>query len=140
MTKLIRRNPYRTSIFNEFDRLFDMTPAQAANNWSIAIDVTENEDAYAIKASVPGLNVEDIDITLEDNVLTLKGELQKEETAEGEQYHIRERRYGSFSRRVRFPVAVNSDSVEATYENGILTLNVPKAEEVKPRKIEVKVS
>lgn len=142
MTKLVRWNPYRTSIFDEFDRLFDtsLSNVNAPSNWGLAIDVIENEDAYMVKATVPGINVDDLDLTLEDNVLTLSGEIKSDEESENGQYHVRERRYGSFSRRVRFPVAVNSDNIEATYDNGILTLNVPKAEEVKPRKIQVKVS
>ena len=142
MTKLVRWNPYRTTLFDEFDRLFDsaVSKSPAASNWGVAIDVIENDDAYVVKATVPGLTADDLDLTLEDNVLTLKGEIKADEAVENAQYHVRERRYGSFSRRVRFPVAVNSDNVEATYENGILTLSVPKVEEVKPRKIEVKVN
>ncbi|MEM7332769.1 MAG: Hsp20/alpha crystallin family protein [Chloroflexota bacterium] len=142
MTKLVRWNPYRTSIFDEFDRLFDASFSKSTptSNWSVAIDVVENDDAYIIEASVPGIAADDLDVTLEDNVLTLKGEVKSEEASENTQYHVRERRYGSFSRRVRFPVAVNGENIAATYENGILTLNVPKAEEVKPKKIEVTVS
>lgn len=141
MNNLVRWNPYRLNIFDEFDRLFESLPMQATNtSWGVAIDVMETDDHYMVKASVPGLSADDLDLTIEDNVLTLRGEVKEDETTENGQYHVRERRYGTFSRRVRFPVAVNADSVEATYENGILTLSVPKAEEVKPRKIEVKVN
>lgn len=140
MTKLVRWNPYRSSIFNEVDRLFENSASNTNTHWNVAIDVLENEDVYTIKASVPGLAADDLDLTLEDNVLTIKGEIQAEESEENEQFHIRERRYGRFSRSVRFPVNVDADNVEATYENGILTLSVPKAEEVKPRKIAVKAS
>jgi HSP20 family protein len=143
MSKLVRWTPFHNSIFNDFDRLFDTTlrtPAAVAHDWSIALDVTENEDAYVVKAIVPGINPDDLDVTLENNVLTLKGEVKSDETVEGEQVHIRERRYGSFSRSIRFPVDVNGESVSASYEHGILTLEVPKAEEVKPKRIEVKVS
>jgi HSP20 family protein len=73
-------------------------------------------------------------------VLTIKGEVENNEEIEQEQYHLRERRYGSFSRSVKFPVLVNSDSVEANYDKGVLTLAVPKAEEVKPKRIAIKAN
>lgn len=141
MSTLIRWNPVRRSLFNEFDRLFE-TPSrgQFPNNWGLALDVAETDDGYTVKASVPGLNADDIEITLEDNVLTIKGEVKEDEEITKENYHIRERRFGSFSRSVRFPVLVNSGEVDATYENGVLTLSVPKAEEVKPKRITVKAN
>lgn len=141
MTTLVRWNPSR-SLFNEFDRFFN-TPAvnwEAPRAWGLPLDVTENEDAYVVKASVPGVSAEDLDVTLEDNVLTIKGEIAADEKVEDVRYHIRERRFGSFSRSLRFPVDVNADGVEASYVNGVLTLNVPKAEEVKPKQITVKVN
>jgi len=100
----------------------------------------ENDDGYVVKASVPGVDPENLDVTLEDNVLTIKAEVMSEEVTEDEQVHIRERRTGSFSRSLRFPMDVNSDGIEATYTNGVLSLNVPKAEEVKPKQISIKVN
>lgn len=139
MTTLVRWSPTR-SLFSDFDRLFEARPRyrRYATDWSVAVDVLENDDEYVVKASVPGMNPDDIEITLEKNILTIKGELEKHEEDENEQYHVRERRYGSFSRNIRFPVDVNGEAIEASYENGILTLDVPKAEEVKPRRIAVK--
>jgi len=131
------------SLFDEVDRLF--TPTMRRTRWAaptslgLAIDVGENEEGYIVKAAVPGVSSDDLDITLEDGVLTIKGEVKADENIDNDQYHVRERRYGSFSRSVRFPVAVNAEAIEATYENGILTLNIPKAEEVKPKRIAVKV-
>ncbi len=141
MTTLVRWRP-TMSLFNDFDRLFDTATRarwQASSNWSVPVDVAENEDGYIVKASVPGINPDALEITLEDQVLTIKGEIKFDEETEDERYHIRERRYGSFSRNIRFPVDVNSEAIEASYEHGILTLNVPKAEEVKPKRITVKV-
>lgn len=140
MSQIVRFNRVNpTTIFDEFDRLFERPfNRPTATNWSVAVDVAENEDGYLVKASVPGVNVEDIEITLEDGVLTVAGEIKVEEESEDLNYHVRERRYGKFSRTVRFPTLVNGDAIEATYENGVLTLNVPKAEEVKPRRIEIK--
>ena len=143
--KIVRWNPRytRNTMVNEFDRFMEQSltwPRWEGNGKvGLAVDVVENEDGYVVKASVPGINPDDVEITFEENVLTIKGEIADENTEEGENYHIRERRFGSFGRSVRFPVEVNADEVEAAYENGVLTLNVPKAEEVKPKRIEIKV-
>jgi HSP20 family protein len=81
---------------------------------------------------------DDLDITITNNVLTIKGEYKSDETIEEEQYHLRERRYGSFGRSISLPVTVDADAVDAQYEDGVLTLTVPKMEEAKPRRIAVK--
>ncbi|MCA9897666.1 MAG: Hsp20/alpha crystallin family protein [Anaerolineales bacterium] len=138
MTKVVRWTPMNpVSLMNEFDRLFERPFTRPAAEWNVALDVAETEDNYFVKATIPGINVEDIEITLEDDVLMLKGEIQQEEEVEEAKYHLRERRYGSFSRSIRFPMAVNGDAVEATYTNGILSLNIPKAEAVKPKRITI---
>ena len=138
MTKVVRWTPVNpVNLFNEFDRLFERPSARTASEWSIALDVAETEAAYLVKATVPGINPDDVEITLEDDVLSLKGEIQQDEEVEEAKYHVRERRFGAFSRRIRFPMAVNGDAVEATYSNGVLSLNIPKAEAVKPKRIVV---
>lgn len=139
MTKVVRWTPMNpANLFNEFDRLFERPSVrQAARDWNIALDVAESEDNYTVKATVPGMSPDDIEITLEDDVLTLKGEIKSDEEIEEAQYHVRERRFGSFSRSIRFPTAVNGDAVEATYTDGILSLNVPKSEAVKPKRITI---
>ena len=144
MNKLIRWNPTRdfNSLWNSFDRMFEDSWAMQADQpraYSLALDVAENENAYVVKASVPGISPDDIEITLEKNVLTISGETRADETINSEEYRLRERRYGTFSRSLRLPVDVVSDSIEAHYENGVLNLMIPKAEEVKPKKIAVKV-
>ncbi len=147
MTSLVRWNPMREmmSLRNEMNRLFDrafddgpLTQWQPTTSWGLALDVAENDDAFIVTASVPGMNPDDLDITITDNVLTIKGEYEADETIEEEKYHIRERRIGNFGRSISLPVSVNADGVDASYENGVLTLTVPKAEEVKPRRITVK--
>lgn len=140
MTKVVRWTPMNpVNLLNEFDRLFERPLANGTREWNIALDVAENEDAYLIKATVPGVNPDDMEITLEDDVLTLRGEIVRDEI-EDVKYHVRERRYGTFSRSIRFPTAVEGDAVEATYTNGILSLNVPKAEAVKPKRISISAS
>lgn len=140
MKTLIRWNP--NSIFSEMDRLMESVaaPVRTPDYLHIALDVAEKDDTYTVTASVPGLTADDIEVTLEDNTLTIKGEYSQDETQEGETYHIRERRAGKFSRSLTFPVAVNEEAVEARYNNGVLTLSVPKAEEVKPKRITVNIN
>ena len=143
--KIVRWNPRyaRRTMFNEFDRFFeqgrDWPRWETSEKSALPVDVVENENGYTVKASVAGINPDDVEITFEEDVLTIKGEIAAEEESEGENYQIRERRFGSFGRSIRFPVEVNAEAVEATYEHGVLTLNVPKAEEVKPKRIEIKV-
>lgn len=143
--KIVRWNPYinRMRYFNEFERALENKmdwPRWQSENLGLAVDVSENEDGYVVKASMPGINPDDAEITFEDNVLTIKGEVAEEDEKEEENYRIRERRTGSFGRSIRFPVDVDAEAVDATYTNGVLTLNVPKVEEVKPKRIAVKVS
>jgi HSP20 family protein len=106
--------------------------------WNLALDVAEDADAYTVKASVPGINPDDIEITLTDNVLTIKGETKTERENKETNWHVRERRYGSFMRSVTLPATVDADKVEATNEHGVLTLRLPKAETVKPKRISIK--
>jgi len=144
--KIVRWNPQinRMRYFNEFERFLerqmDMPRWEPAVNLSLPVDVVEDEDGFVVKASVPGINPDDVEITFEEDVLSIKGEVAEKSESEEENYHIRERRSGSFGRSIRFPVEINAEEVEATYENGVLTLNVPKVEEVKPKRIEIKVS
>lgn len=137
-TKVVRWTPMNSvNLMNEFDRLFERPSTRPTVEWNVALDVAETEDNYFVTATIPGVNVEDIEITLEDDVLMLKGEIKQDEVAEEAKYHLRERRYGNFSRKIRFPMAVNGDAIEATYTNGILSLNIPKAEAVKPKRITI---
>ncbi len=91
-----------------------------------------------MKASIPGVDPNDVEVTLTDNTLTIKGEVKEETDVEERNYHLRERRFGSFTRNVTLPLPVDADKVEATHENGVLSLRLPKTEAVKPKKISVK--
>lgn len=153
MANVVRWNPMReaASLINEFDRMLEYPllrsrwgmPLQAnevVGSWGLALDIAEQGELFLVKASIPGINPDDLNVTLEDNVLTIQGETKDDQTIDENTYHIRERRYGSFSRSVRFPVPVEGDKVEAEYDSGVLTLTIPKAEAVKPKRITVKAS
>lgn len=146
MRSLTRWDPFREmiSIRNTMDRLFDSyfynQPGEMSNAWSweLPLDVTEKEDAFLVKASLPGINPDDLDVTFENNTLTIRGELKAEEESEGTRYHLRERRYGSFTRSITLPRGIRGEAIEANYETGVLTLRLPKAEEMKPKRISVR--
>jgi HSP20 family protein len=127
------------------DRFFDEPFLNAPQLWGArgegfmpALDVLEEENEYIVKASLPDVDPNDVEITLTDNVLTIRGQTKQETESEKKNYHVRERHFGTFTRQVSLPMAVESDKVEATTENGVLTLRLPKAEAVKPKRISVK--
>jgi HSP20 family protein len=125
-----------------FEGLFDdwRLPAifSEDSSWVPAFDIKENEKEYVITAELPGIDVKDVDATLSEGVLSVKGEKKHEEEDKGEGYHRVERRYGSFHRSFRIPGRVKTDEVDANYTDGILKLTLPKAEESQTKKIEVK--
>ena len=104
----------------------------------MAVDIYEKDDNLIVKASVPGISAEELDITITGDVLSIKGETKAEEEVNEENYHRREFRYGSFCRSVRLPIEVESAKVEAVFKDGILTLSFPKPEEKKPKAIKIK--
>jgi len=121
-----------------FDSAFDRQLADwQPEVWGLALDVTENEDGYVVKASIPGIKPDDLEITYSDDTLTIKGEIKEDKNVEEERYHLRERRYGKFTRSIALPARVNSDQIQAHYDAGVLTLNLPKSEEVKPKRIAI---
>jgi HSP20 family protein len=138
----MRWNPTRRGmdLFNEFDRMVSEMNDWTSRDWRLALDVSENEDAFMVEAAMPGINPDDLDITLEDNILTIQGETKAERDVEESRYHLRERRFGRFSRSLQLPTAINADEVEAEYTNGVLILTIPKAEEVKPKRIAIKAN
>jgi len=98
---------------------------------------SETEDNYLIKASLPGVKPEDVEITVHGETLTIRAQSKAEEEKKGEQWHLRERRFGSFQRSVTLATPVNSDQAQAHYEHGVLTLTLPKSEAAKPRQIKI---
>jgi HSP20 family protein len=104
------------------------------------LDMYQTEDDLVVKVALPGLKPEDIQISVTGDVLTLKGEFKEEQENKNANYHIRERRYGSFSRSIPLPVPVKSDNAKADFENGILTITLPKTEDIRPKTISVKAN
>ena len=148
MTTMIRWNPVREmmNLREEIDHLFEEAFNFPRLRWQVPVtvglplDLAEDDNQFIVKVSVPGLTPDDLDITFSDNVLTIRGEFKEDEGIPAERYHLRERRYGTFARSVTLPVPVKSDEIEAVYENGVLTLYVPKAEEVRPKHIPIKTN
>jgi HSP20 family protein len=146
MANVVRWDPFRDmmNLRRSMDRLFDdaMTDSETWQpvTWDLALDVVENEDEYLVRASLPGLNPDDLEVTYINNALTIKGEVKEENEVKESRYHLRERRYGSFARSILLPSNVSAEKIDANYENGVLTLKLPKVEEAKPKKISVKNS
>jgi HSP20 family protein len=105
--------------------------------WNPSVDIFENDNEVVIKAELPGMSAKDIEVNLENNVLTLKGERRFEKEAKEENYHRVEREYGSFSRAFSLPTAVDGDKVAAEYKDGVLKIVLPKREETKPKPIKI---
>ena len=106
--------------------------------WNPNVDIFENKDQIVLEAELPGISPDDVNISIENNVLTIHGERKFEKKDEGENFHRVERSYGSFTRSFTLPPTVSSDNVAATFENGVLRLELAKREEAKPRRIEIK--
>ena len=145
MTNVTRYNPLgeAVSLRQAMDRLFEdsfVNPLSwrtlAGTNWP-AIDVHETPDEVVVTAALPGLKPEDVEITMTGQTLSLRGEFKADEKVEQNRYLYQERRFGTFQRQIELPVRVQGEHAEAVYENGLLTLHIPKAEEVKPRQIQI---
>jgi HSP20 family protein len=107
------------------------------NGAMLPLDITENENEFIVRASLPGVKPEDVQITVHGDTLTIRGEIKSEEERKDEHYHLRERRYGQFQRIVTLSTPVMADKAQAQFENGVLTLRLPKAEDAKPKQIKV---
>mgnify|MGYP003572331254 CR=1 FL=1 len=143
---LIRWQPAElTDLRRDLDRVFDTfwTGDQAPQNvrpWSPAIDISETPDAYLVAAELPGVEKQDVHVTVLENRLFIKGEKKQETREEKQNVHRVERAYGAFSRSFDLPRAVEAEKITAAYKDGVLRVSVPKAEEAKPKQIEVNVN
>jgi HSP20 family protein len=127
----------------EMDRMLNRffgewpTTESFRGEWAPSLDVSESKENIVVRAEVPGIDAKDIDISLANDVLTIKGQKEQEREEKEENYHRVERSYGSFSRSVRLPREVSSDKIKASYKNGILKITLPKSEEAREIKIKV---
>lgn len=133
-----------SALQQEMNRLFEsffgdtfVEPFRGVGGWNPAVDIAETEDAMLVKAELPGLEPDDVSITLTGDVLTIKGEKKHEKEEKTKDYHRVERSYGSFERSVQLPASIKADKVEATFKSGVLTIVLPKAEEAKARTVKI---
>ncbi len=131
----------------EINRMFDSffrgglpdDEAFVASDWIPAVDISEHDTEYLVKLELPGVSKDDVKITMQNNILTVRGEKRKEKESKGSNYHRVERSYGAFQRNFTLPSTVRADRIDASYSDGILTIVLPKAEEARAKQIEVKV-
>jgi HSP20 family protein len=147
---IVRRNPYAMSavqpaLFEELDRwardVWDTwTPTLSSYSHSVMpMDMYETKDGVVIKAELPGFHKEDVDVNLEDDILNIKAVSKKEDTPEGSASYLSERFYGEFSRSLTLPFPVDPEKVTAKFENGLLEVLLPRSEETKSKRIEIRV-
>lgn len=146
MTKSTQQNPLRDmiSMNQAMDRLLDQAFARGAETrgtgaWLLPMDAYVTEDAIVIRADVPGVSPDELDITLEGDTLTIRGEIRREQR-DNRKYVLLERPTGKFERTLHINTPIDHDRVEASFKDGVLTLTLPKAESVKPRQIKVKAA
>jgi HSP20 family protein len=145
---LVTYDPFRElrSLQDEVNRVFSTSFNRSGDNelmrgaWSPSVDIYENKDQIVLEAELPGMKPEDVNISIENNVLTVHGERKFEKKDEQDNFHRVERSYGSFTRSFTLPPTVAADSADAVFENGVLRLMLAKREEAKPRRIEIKAS
>jgi HSP20 family protein len=137
---LARMDPFRDlrTIEDDFDRL--MGRAFSRDTWMPALDVRESEDRFEVKVDLPGLSPEDVNVTFEDGMLTVTGKRQFESENTGDTWHRVERGFGTFARSIRLPQTADSEKIEASFDKGVLSVTVPKAEQAKPKQIQVRAT
>lgn len=149
MTYVTLRRPARNlfQFHNEMGQMFNDLFAspneptdETVNLWSPSVDIAETDNGFEVRAELPGVKQEDVNVSVRDNVLTLRGEKRQEETDEGKNYRRVERHYGTFQRAFTLPPNVDAEAITAAYRDGVLTLTVPKAEEAKPKEIPIEVN
>jgi HSP20 family protein len=147
--RIVHWDPFQDviSLQDRMNRLFEQTQERSiqdregtfASTWVPAVDIYETPDSVVLQAELPGLRKDDIDIQVRDNILTLRGERRSEKEVTQENYLRVERAYGGFQRAFTLPAPVQADKIRAVFKDGVLEVNVPKAEEAKPKQIRVEV-
>ena len=151
MTTMTRWDPFQ-DLRSAQDEMAQMSPMLAhalglhtqpqgsatATAWAPALDISERKDAYLVTVELPGVQAEDLEITMEDGLLTIQGERHFAHDSSEQQFHRVERRYGAFRRSITLPAHVMAEQIQASADNGVLQILVPKAEEAKPKRIQVR--
>ncbi|HXP81866.1 MAG TPA: Hsp20/alpha crystallin family protein [Verrucomicrobiae bacterium] len=147
MATIARLEPFRglSTLQDQFNRLFNESfrnhPEESAlTTWAPAVDIYETPNELVVKADLPDVNEKDIDVRVENNLLTIRGERKFEKSVSEENFLRVERTYGAFSRSFSLPNTVNAETIGAEYKNGVLTVTLPKREESKPRQVKVTVN
>ena len=144
---LTRWDPFQgiSALQQEVNKLFENSVHTRGDNsalttWAPAVDIHETENELVLKADLPDINEKDLDIRVENNTLTIRGERKFEQNVKEENYLRIERAYGAFSRSFGLPTTVNTEAIKASYKNGVLTVEMPKRAESKPKQVKVNVS
>jgi HSP20 family protein len=131
---------FRRNIDKMFDDFFSLTPTSLfKSDWEPTVDVEEDEKTIRVKAEVPGIDEKDLEVKIENNVLTLSGEKKEERKEEKKNYVFSERKFGSFSRSISLPEGIKTDKVKATFKKGVLNIEIPKDEKAVAKKIAIEV-
>ena len=147
---LVKWDPFREleEVSNRLNRLFSRAPAHTGSNqemmvladWMPSVDISETDTAYLIKGEIPGVNKEDVKVSIEDGMITLRGERKQEKEDKGKKFHRIERSYGSFVRSFRMPDDVDESAVKAEFKDGMINVMLPKTAKAKSKAVEVSVS
>ncbi len=137
MSFLTKPDPFSSEVNRLFNTLL-APEAGRSQRWSPAMDLVEAEDHYLLRADLPGMGEEDVSIEINENVLTVAGERRDEQERQGQGWHRVERTFGHFSRSLALPEGVNADAVTASFDRGVLSIRVPKPEQRKPRRVEIR--
>ena len=146
MANIVRRDPFEgLPLRDAFDRFFEeafvmprwLTPFRESLTDTVLLDLVEEDDKFVLQASVPGFKPEEIDVSVLGDRLTIKGETKEEKKEERKSYLMRERRFGLVERTLRLPAPIAADKVTAEFEHGVLTLTLPKSDEVRPKQIKI---
>ena len=144
---LVKWTPKPVNISNDFDDMFRTlfhsdwkNPLNTKTNWKPEIDIKESDNLFQIKADIPGLTKKDIKVSLKGDQLTISGERKKISDNENDHYHYRERSVGKFHRSFNLPESINKDKIQASFKNGILSIELEKHEEILPKEMEISIS
>jgi HSP20 family protein len=146
---IVRWDPFREleDMSNRLNRMFGRSPLareaetqMVAFDWAPSVDISENPEEFVIKAEVPGVNKDDVKVSIEDGVVSIQGERKQEKEEKDKKFHRIERSYGSFLRSFSLPSNIDDAKVQAQFKDGLLTVRLPKSASAKPKSVEVKVS